>query len=79
MKFVNFNGRLIPLLLNVCKLTFHIPHVRATQKIKVVLMRNLQHYFHMKTKILADFQVCVSVPLKTYYKRAQRVQNLPNR
>ena len=21
-------------------------------------------YFHMKTKILADFQVCISVPLK---------------
>ena len=28
-------------------------------------MSNLQHYVHMKTKILADFQICISVPLRT--------------
>ena len=25
------------------------------------------HYFYAKTKILADFQICVSVPLKFVY------------
>ena len=34
-----------------------------SQKVKGVLMLNLQH---MKTKILADFQIYVSVPLKVY-------------
>ena len=26
-------------------------------------MRSSTYYFHMKTKILADFQICISVPL----------------
>ena len=26
-------------------------------------MKTLTYYFHMKTKILADFQICISVPL----------------
>ena len=38
-------------------------HVRITQKVKDVLMWNFQHYFHMKTKILADFQICISASL----------------
>ena len=31
---------------------------------KGVLMCNLQHYFRIKAKIFADFQICISVPLK---------------
>ena len=26
-------------------------------------MKSSTYYFHMKTKILADFQICISVPL----------------
>ena len=26
-------------------------------------MKSSTHYFHVKTKILADFQICISVPL----------------
>ena len=48
MKFVNFlkkyaNFYYILLILNVCKQTFHISHVRISQKVKGVLMWNLQH------------------------------------
>ena len=31
-------------------------------------------YFHMKTKILADFQICISVPL-TVAERDENVQS----
>ena len=37
--------------------------MRISQKVKDVLMWNLQHSFHMKTKIFTDFQICISVPL----------------
>ena len=30
-----------------------------------VNVKSSTYYFHMKTKILADFQICISVPLKT--------------
>ena len=69
-KFVNFlKSRLAfnihnLLSLNVCKETLHVSHVRIPQKVKSVLMQNIQHYFHMK--ILADFQICTSVPLKSF-------------
>ena len=43
-------------------------HVCISQKVKAVLMWNLKHYFHMKTKILADFQICISVPLNEPHK-----------
>ena len=29
-------------------------------------MRSLTYYFHMKTKILVDFQICISVRLTTF-------------
>ena len=52
------------MFLNVCKQTFQISHVRILKEVKSALMWNLQHnYFHMKTKILAGFQICISVPL----------------
>ena len=46
--------------------TFHISHVCISQKVKGALMENVQHIiFIMKTKILAYFQICISVPLNT--------------
>ena len=56
------NFQNILLFLNVCKESFHITHVCISQKVKYVLMCNLQHI--MKTKIVADFQICLNVPLK---------------
>ena len=51
--------------MNVCKQTFHTSHVHISQKVKGVLMWNLQHnYLYMKTKILTDFDICISVPLR---------------
>ena len=47
--------------MNVCKQTFHISHVGISQKVKYVLMWNLQQ---MKLKILAKFQICISVTLR---------------
>ena len=38
--------------------------MRISQKVKGVLTwKSSPYYFHMKTKILADFQICVGVPL----------------
>ena len=48
VKFVNFlNSRLIfnILFLNVCKQTFHVYHVHIFQKVKRVMMWNLQQIF----------------------------------
>ena len=39
-----------------------------------VNVKSLTYYFHMKTKILADFQICISVPLKKE-KRTNYVKN----
>ena len=43
--------------------------MRISQKVKGVLMSNLQHsyYFHKKSKIWADFEICISVPLTLLY------------
>ena len=29
-------------------------------------MKSSTYYFHIKTKILADFQICISVPLRLF-------------
>ena len=39
-------------------------HVRVCQKVKVFFNVKSSIYFHTKTKILADSQVCISVPLR---------------
>ena len=39
------NFYLILLFVNVCKQTFHISHVRISQNVKGVLMRNIRHIF----------------------------------
>ena len=60
--------------LKVCKQTFHISHERISQKLNGVLIWNLEHtwpighgtyYFNIKTNVLADFQIGISVPLRT--------------
>ena len=33
------------------------------KKQKMFLCEIFNYYFHMKTKVLPDFQICVSVPL----------------
>ena len=44
---------------------FQVSHLCIAQKVKGVLMWNLSHIiFHTKMKILADFQICISVPLR---------------
>ena len=57
------NFYLILLFLDACKQTFHISYVRISQNLKGVLMWISSTYFHVKTKILADFQIYISVPL----------------
>ena len=49
--------------MNVCEQTFHISHVRISHKVKGFNVKCSTYYFHMETKILADFQICISVPL----------------
>ena len=45
------------MILNVCKQTFHISHMRISQKVKLCFnMKSSTYYFRMKTKILADFK-----------------------
>ena len=43
---------------------FRIFHVRISQKVKGFNVKTSTYYFHVKTNILADFQICASsVPL----------------
>ena len=52
------------MFLYVCKHTFHIIKVRISEKLKVVVMRNLSGaIFYMKTDILQNFHICISVSL----------------
>ena len=52
------------MFLNVCKQKFHISHLRISQKLKCVDVETSAYYYHVKRKILWDFQICISVPLK---------------
>ena len=55
------------MFLNVYKQTFHISHVRISQKSKMCFnTKSSTYYFHMKTKLLTDFQICISVPLTVF-------------
>ena len=68
VKFVNFlKSRLIFILsyyfsMLVNKLFTYLTCV-CLKTYKVFLMWISSTYFHVKTKILADFQICISVPL----------------
>ena len=37
--------------------------MRISQKVNSVVIRNLRHIIYVKTKILIDFHICISVPL----------------
>ena len=67
VKFVNFSkSRLIfniLLFLNVCKQTFHTSRAHILKIKRCFNAKSSTYYFHMKTKILADFQICISVTL----------------
>ena len=63
--FANFlKSRLIFNIYYFWMLTFHISHVRAhvSQSKRCFNVKSSTYYFPMKTKILADFQICISVP-----------------
>ena len=53
------------MFLNVCKQTFHISHVRISQTKRCFNAKFSTYHFHMKVKILADFQICIGVPLNS--------------
>ena len=53
----------ILLFLNVCKQTSHISSVHISRTKRCFIVKSSAYYFHMKTKMLADFQACISVPL----------------
>ena len=41
-------------------------------------VKSSTYYFHMKTTILADFQICISVPLKQIANRINGYRNGQN-
>ena len=46
--------------------TFRISKVRISEKVKGVMMRNRRGTtFYMKTNVLQDFHICISVPLRS--------------
>ena len=51
----------MPLFLNVCKQIISRAHISKSKRYFNV--KSSTYYFHMKTKILAYFQICISVPL----------------
>ena len=51
--------------MHVCKETSHISYVRVSQNVKGLNVNTSTYYLHVKTKILADFEIYISVPLRT--------------
>ena len=52
------------MFLYVCKQTFRKSKVLIFQEMKGVIMRNLcGTIFYIKTNVLQDFRICMSVPL----------------
>ena len=49
------------MLLNICRQTFYISLVRISQKVKGVLMRNLQHIIFIWRRWYCDFQISLRV------------------
>ena len=55
------------MFLYVCEQTFRKSKVRIFQKVNDVIMRNLcDTIFYLKTNVLQDFHICMSVPTLTY-------------
>ena len=53
--------------MNVNKL-FTISCVHISKSKRCFSVKSSTNYFHMKTKILVDFQICISVPFKAFSK-----------
>ena len=51
------------MILNVCKQNLHISRAHISKGKECFNVKPSTNYFHMKTKIFADFQICISVPL----------------
>ena len=47
----------------------HIARAHISKSRKCFNVKSSAHYLRMKTKILADFQICISVPLTEYNVR----------
>ena len=65
LKKANFQHILF--FLNVCKQTFHIYHIyhfaHTSKSKRCFNVKSPAYYFHIKTNTMADFQICISVPL----------------
>ena len=57
------NFQHILLFLNAYKQVFYISRAYTSKSKSCFNMKSSTYYFHMKAKILADFQICISVPL----------------
>ena len=54
----------IKIILNVCKQTFqHISHAHISKSKRCLNVKSSTNYFHIKANTMADFQICISVPL----------------
>ena len=53
------------MFLNVCKQTFYISRSHISKSKSCFNVKSSTCCFHMKTKILADFQICINVPLRS--------------
>ena len=60
----------------VKKTLSHNSQARITKSIKVFNVKSPTYYFHMKMKVLVDFQICISVPLIGYNLKAINLRNL---
>ena len=53
------------MFLYVCKQIFRKSKVQISQKVKGVIMCNQRDIiFYMKTNVLQDFYICISLPLR---------------
>ena len=64
------------MFLNVCKNFSHISRVRISKSFNVKCEIFKTHYFYMKTKILADFEGCINVPLTCQNLTVKSTRNL---
>ena len=48
---------------------FTISRAHISKSKRFLNVKSSKYYFHTKTKILANFQICISVPLKQQPKK----------
>ena len=61
-----FLSRYLPLKFVIFSNFLHILRAHISKSKRCFNMKSSANYFHMTTKILADFQICISVPLKFF-------------